>query len=298
VEPWGSGAPKSLRCLHSVALSERKRYADSVRYTVLHFLLAEDRRFHMQVGADGFPDWVVEVVLMLSSSGPAITDLLIYPRRDEGWTKTRRTGADGLPLPTEPTFGPSLAEQSEGISPYGPWARPMRATPWSANPDDIPPGGIPGRLMRAINPGQLLELARPLAKDLASNFDLPRRDDDPYIAAHYRKIADLSRSVAEPAKRTGRRGNGVDHYLGWAVRYAEKGGAPHPIKELAEEHAMQYGIEYGQAHNYVRDTITDARRRYGLLEKPPGQGLSGGTLTQKALDLIRESAKKEKADGK
>jgi hypothetical protein len=88
------------------------------------------------------------------------------------------------------------------------------------------------------------------------------------------------------SKRPGRRGNGIDHYLTWAVRYADKvrAGRLHPVSELARE--------YGESATYVRDTITDARRRYQLLTKP-GQGRAGGELTEKALGLRAERQDQE-----
>jgi hypothetical protein len=67
-------------------------------------------------------------------------------------------------------------------------------------------------------------------------------------------------------------------------------GVAHPIKELAEE--------TGERPTYVRDTITDARRRYGLLTTA-GQGRAGGTLTEKARELMkaRSNPDQEAANG-
>ncbi len=59
---------------------------------------------------------------------------------------------------------------------------------------------------------------------------------------------------------------------------------PHPIPALAKE--------TGKTKTYIRDTITDARRRHKLLTKP-GQGKAGGVLTPKALKIIAEMKKKE-----
>jgi hypothetical protein len=58
----------------------------------------------------------------------------------------------------------------------------------------------------------------------------------------------------------------------------------HPIAALAKD--------TGKTETYIRDTITDARRRHGLLTSP-GQGKAGGTLTPKALKIIAEMKTKE-----
>ena len=85
-----------------------------------------------------------------------------------------------------------------------------------------------------------------------------------------------------PKARPGRKGHGIDFYLDWAVRYAEKihAGVRHPNAVLARETGMD--------PNAVRDINTDARRRYGLLTEPPGRGRAGGQLTEKALALLAE----------
>lgn len=259
-----------------------------MRYSVLHFEMGSDNRFHLQVAVEGFPQWVVEAVVMQTASGAAVSDLLIYPRHDTG-----KVASDGRPLPDEPVFGLSWAEQSDRFSAEGPWGRPMRATPWSADANDVPPGGIPGRLMRAINPGQLLFLAGKCAAELAPSMSAAAEhfaDSDPGLSSFYRTVVDRGQALASPAKRTGRRGNGIDHYLLWAVRYHEKtaAGVAHPIKELADEHDET-------TTNYVRDTITDARRRYGLLTTS-GQGRAGGQLTPLALDLIAERTRAKEAE--
>jgi hypothetical protein len=113
--------------------------------------------------------------------------------------------------------------------------------------------------------------------------------DHPDIAAAWLQIADKAAALAKPPTRPGRRGNGIEHYLTWAARYAEKVNATprerNPIAALAEEWEGS-----GVTRTYIRDTITDARRRYGLLTSS-GQGCSGGELTEKALALIAERDK-------
>lgn len=89
--------------------------------------------------------------------------------------------------------------------------------------------------------------------------------------------------LSGPIKRAGKLGNGIDHYLVWAIRYVEmcEIEAKNPIKALAEK--------YDKSVVYVRDTVTDARHRYGLLESN-GQGRAGGALTDKALSHIAAKA--------
>jgi hypothetical protein len=82
-------------------------------------------------------------------------------------------------------------------------------------------------------------------------------------------------------EKPGRKGHGLDYYVGWAGRYADlvQGGDRHPIKTLA--------VERGLPSDYVRDTINTARRTHHLLTDP-GRGRAGGQLTAKALQLIAE----------
>ena len=79
---------------------------------------------------------------------------------------------------------------------------------------DVPSGGIPARLVRAINAGELLDLHQRSAREALPKMAL-REDREDFVQATAR-LAEANRT------RSGRKGNGIDHYLGWAVRYAEK----------------------------------------------------------------------------
>ncbi len=163
-----------------------------------------------------------------------------------------------------------------------------RRTRWSTDPADVPKGGMPARLVRAINVGELLDLATAEAKrrgtDGAGQSAI-FRTSDPSFAAYLAEAAkaDLKAAKKLAGRKTGRRGLGIDHYLLWAVRYAERvaepGGKRRPYHDLSEQHRVTV--------RYVRDTVQDAKIRYGLLTKP-GQGKAGGQLTEKALQLLAE----------
>lgn len=241
------------------------------KYTVLDWEQPEDGRGFLHVLVEGFPEWAVEVTVMPTEAGPAIVDLRIYP-----WIFTK-----------DEDEGPGHFRQGHRLFHT---KDPEIAAMWSKQATE-PVSGIPARLIRAINAGQLLSLAQQrAAQDLDANIGRAQR------FAHAKKL-DLSRQFlaraaksqalsAELPKRTGRRGNGIDHYLLWAVRYAQKTatGVAHPIAALAKE--------TGEEANYIRDTIHEARRR-GLLTKPPGGepgrrggGRAGGELTDEALNLL------------
>jgi hypothetical protein len=157
----------------------------------------------------------------------------------------------------------------------------------------LPDGGVPFRLTRAVSLGELLELARQTARkgkdETARKIKGQVAEGDPDVARYVRENVlpsferRTSQLASRPPKRPGRKGNGIAHYLAWAERYAEKveKGSTHPIAELAREFK-----DAGATPNYVRDTITDARRRYGLLEPPLGRGRASGGLTLKARALI------------
>jgi hypothetical protein len=160
----------------------------------------------------------------------------------------------------------------------------------------IPSGGITTRLMREINVGELIDLARDCVRSRVAAI-LAVADDpspglgtttafDDQVAATLRGQAKAVGALTGERKRPGKRGNGIDHYLKWASLYAGKVavGVRNPNVVLADE--------FGVTPEYVRDTVTDARRRYGLLTLSPGRGRAGGTLSPKALALIAEQGKR------
>jgi len=156
---------------------------------------------------------------------------------------------------------------------------------------ETPLGGIPARLVRSVNVGELLDLiaeevtqkVQSMAASFSDGLDDPEDVRTMFLSGYVDRMGPL----AAPRKQNGSAGNGIDHYLAWAVRYVQaiEAGERRPVKVLAAEHKL--------TETYVRDTITDARRRHGLLTKP-GQGRAGGRLTDKALTLIAERETEER----
>lgn len=233
-----------------------------MRYSVLEYGSWDDRG-HLCVAVDGYPGWAVEVVVMQTTSGLVVSDLHLVPYQRIMLGDMKDTSK----------LGSRVFAKGEAIHW---WPH------WSELASDVPLGGIPSRLLREVNLGQLLAMAQKEAAAEVSVADERANrvaSKNPDLAKEIRALAAGSKTMTGAAKRTGRRGNGVEHYLLWAMRYHEKvaAGVAHPIKELAGEH--------DETTNYIRDTVTDARRRYGLLT-PSGQGRAGGQLTPKALALI------------
>jgi len=229
------------------------------------------------VAVEGFPGWGVEVVVMQTPTGMAVTDLHITPWQVTVMGPRRGTWQLG-----------SLVSRAN---------EPGPGSGWSEIAENVPAGGVPSRLLRAINVGQLAELAQRegskragFLDGVAGRFETAGRGD---LAGHYRdELTESLGLTGAPAQKPGRRGNGIEHYLVWARRYALMTSTTRsPIKALAAKHAN----EIGGAENvtFVRDTITDARRRYGLLTST-GQGRAGGQLTEKAQRLV-ERAKLEES---
>lgn len=197
----------------------------------------------------GRPEWAIEVLVLATDAGPCVRELKVQPH--EGHNYAKEGGA-------------------------------------------MPRGGITTRLMRDVNVGELLDLARDCARSREATVlavagnpapDLPITDDfREELAATLRQQAATIGALSHRSRRPGKRGNGIDHYLTWAVRYAEKVAAVPRVRNPN----VVLAKEFRETPEYVRDTITDARRRYGLLTASPGRGRSGGTLTPKALDLIAQ----------
>ena len=144
---------------------------------------------------------------MPSSSGLVITDLTVIPwqRRPRG---PRGHIADGKP---------GLWAGKAGAR-----VRLVRTGP------DVPPGGIPTRLIRALNTGQLITLAQqePSGRCCIKGWRSrpARRKAKPppqrlLPADGARERLPITQRIREAI---GPRGNGIDHYLLWALRYHEK----------------------------------------------------------------------------
>jgi len=242
-----------------VALPVRQRYYDCM---AKHDLLADlgpagHGRMRILASFSGRPEWAIEVLVLATDAGPGVLELKVRPH--EGHPGRR----DGGPMPR---------------------------------------GGITTRLMRDVNVGELLDLARDCARTREATVlavadnpapDLPITDDfREELAAALREQAAMSGALSHRSRRPGKRGNGIDHYLTWAARYAEKVAAVPRVRNPN----VVLAKEFRETPEYVRDTITDARRRYGLLTPGPGRGRAGGTLTPKALALIAERQQTEEVD--
>lgn len=235
-----------------------------VNYAWTEFALSEDR-WHLATSIEGYERWTVVLEAIVGTTGaPVLAELAIYPRQhqvDDG------TGALGW-KPVGPGEEPGRNQ----------WGIGGAERAWSGKPEDVPPGGIPARLLRRVNAGELLDLgqrrALEMAKVLAEEYDLGDTSGVQQLAA-------VGRARRQ---KTGRAGHGVAYYLEWAVRYVElvRAGSRTPIKTLAEE--------TGEKEAFVRDTLQDARRRHHLLSDP-GRGRAGGHLTEKALKLLAEKKK-------
>ena len=143
-------------------------------------------------------------------------------------------------------------------------AQRRRPGEWSGRPealDALPDGGVSARLLRCI---RLTDLHQLVADSLAQGAELSPR------------VSALTAQIGRPggAVRSDR------YYAEWAFAYAKKlaEGSRSPIKDLAAEHDKTQG--------QVRDLIHDARVR-GLLTKER-QGRAAGSLTSKAIQLLRE----------
>jgi hypothetical protein len=161
---------------------------------------------------------------------------------------------------------------------------------------DLPAGGLPARAIRRINPGELVDLASDrAAADRAGVAELSARfASNDTVGDWLGAMAEMTASLAKPRKRAGRSGNGLVHYALWAARYVQKvdAGERHPIAALARDHRKELGRTQAKAETYIRDTITDARRRYQLLTNP-GQGRAGGQLTVKAHRVLEGIANRQ-----
>ena len=216
-------------------------------HEILNAAIPRPNEVRLWCSIQDFPDWVADATVMVGKFGPSVAELHLYP-------KTPEVGRDGT---------------------------------WSQDPNDLPRVSLPSRLLRQVNAGELLDLAQKWAREIAGDMTRQDRTNATRLAeadsdfADYLARMDRAGAVARPAQRQGRRGNGIDHYLTWAVRYADAVAA-------GERHVHEYLSEkYAVSVRYSTDVVQDARRRYGLLTSG-GQGRAGGILTEKALKLIRE----------
>jgi hypothetical protein len=216
-------------------------------HEILNAAIPRPNEVRLWCSIQGFPDWVAEATVMVGRFGPSLAELRLYP-------KVQDDGPDGT---------------------------------WSRDPKDLPPVSLPTRLLRRVNAGELLDLTQKWAREIADSMNSEDQSAARRLAdadadfADYLARMDSAGSIAQPKQNVGRRGNGIDHYLTWAVRYADAIAS-------GERHVHEYLSEkYEVSVRYSTDVVQDARRRYGLLTSG-GQGRAGGILTEKALKLIRE----------
>ena len=239
-------------------------------HEVIHFELVSPGGVRLIATIRGFPAWLVRAHVVAIDGLATLAELTVYPmaRADlEAWQDLDRV--------SDPELGPTRPELLAQVVPT------PRGESWSGDVQDVPSGGIVARVIRTINVGELIVQARRCAaEDASRSADGALRS--PRLAPRMAIRAAQADHLVRSATRTGRRGNGVDHYLEWACSYAAltHAGELHPIARLAKE--------TGESVTYVRDTITDARRRYGLLTSA-GRGRAGGHLTDKAFALLRDA---------
>jgi hypothetical protein len=87
-------------------------------------------------------------------------------------------------------------------------------------------------------------------------------------------------SFLEEPRRNGRDGYADEWYLALVARYVQlvQDGDHRPVATIAAEKSWD--------EVYVRDVISRARKRRGLLTGPPRAGVAGGELTPKARALL------------
>ena len=124
---------------------------------------------------------------------------------------------------------------------------------WSELATDVPPGGIPTRLLRASiwanlspwpkrKPPQTLLKMRP---SLSGSVTRVKRPLTPITWPG----AEASESLAGAVRRSGRGGNGIDHYLLWATRYHLKiGGCRSPEQRACRRARRDACLRPGHHH--------------------------------------------------
>ncbi len=138
---------------------------------------------------------------------------------------------------------------------------------WSDDELDKDSNGITARLLRRVPIGEISRFA---------HRDFVAVAKSQLIVTPPRWARAAARQPAQP----GRAGRGDDFYLVWATRYVHataRGGSP--IVELSKKHKTK--------PTRVRDLVHEARRRDLLT--PGVQGRAGGSLTNKAKELLRKA---------
>jgi hypothetical protein len=201
------------------------------------------------------PGWYAACLLLRIGDGVTLTELRILP--DAGrW------------LPPKPPVAPPTIDPGE----KGPWATAVLigrrgSGEWTRRPKDLKAehaGGITSRMLRKVPLDAIVDEAL-------------RRQNE------YSRLPKGWDAIARNAPgRPGRAGRDDRWYAIWAKRYADRAAkSKSPIRDLAEIYGEHYGA--------VAQWIYDARDR-GLLSRAGDtqQGRRGGTLTPKALAILRK----------
>lgn len=238
----------------------------------------EDGTF-IAVELDGFPEWVVEAVIVNTDAGPGVSAQFIYARQDDGYG---RSATVGWKRHNDAIYDALLIEESVRVH----------------YPDVIDPLGssglVPQELNRAISHRKLVDLARYVAlerADYATDLAATITADEAVslvarqVGPLWRRSAEHTRSLTRPVKRTGRKGNGIAHYLDWAMQCDEltRAGNKQVRKMLLRDHG---GEASAYSREYIRDQLRDARRKKLLSSLGPGNG--GGELTDHAIKLLED----------
>lgn len=165
---------------------------------------------------------------------------------------------------------------------------------WSGAREGVPPGGVPGKALRALR----LKDPMGLFPQIVANFR--RQHGRAAVDQVLRRFGMSTRSRLVP-RRPGQAGRGDWFYAVWAAAYVSlvDAGVRHPVKELAANPPIRVEgyISRGStvAPETVRAIINDARHRGFLTATPAGK--AGGELTPKGKRVLNAPAGRRVAAG-
>jgi hypothetical protein len=212
----------------------------------------------------GLPDWSMTVVV---GSEGTVERLVIEPRHVKDDSPRRlvciHCGHDGPEIDSRGTL-----------------RRTSRRVP-RTKPGPTPAGGITTRMLRRIPLGDIAAGVRASGNQALGISQSAAQRALPEDSTTLGWIADALESRLTKVPRPGRRGRGDQDYALVAYLYVKAldSEPTHPVKEVAEQLDL--------TPSRVRDMLYEARTRE-LLERPSGQGVPGGRLTAKGLELLRD----------
>lgn len=146
---------------------------------------------------------------------------------------------------------------------------------WSHDAAAVPLGGLPSSVARSSIVTQDVLNAYPRIVRQMQKQHGAEAIERAFLTRH-----GFSRKAKEPPKHPGRAGRPDLFYAQLAREYVELLGGPVPVnKALAKQRSY--------SETYTRSLVHEARRRGLLTLSPPGR--AGGTLTEKARDLLRDA---------